>query len=250
MDFWNIIIIVLVCLVSLVCIYYMYFVKKRGNIDKIIDEAVNESAYRPTVFKIYDKSSNDICNRLIIVSPFDWYIWACRGELYILNPEGGLHCAIGSTPAIRVFASQFIETCLKLDMNSILDNYTLGRIPTVVPYDIEGTTFTVLSALNILMKSYITFDRESVDLPHQSIKPLGRDLTPDDLIKITSRHHQKDTNSLHRSYRKHVTQSTTIARAKNISTKDLDQKHTSYITQRQHACDSDDFMPKLQNLFS
>lgn len=152
------IIIVIVCLV---CLVYMYIFKRNSNVDNVINQSVEKSQYHPTVFKIYDKSTANKCNRVIIVEPFGWYLWAIRGELYILNPESGIRCAHGSTSAIQVFATQFVETCLALDMNSIYLGYINGKTPKIVPYEINDTTFTILSAINILVKEYISFNLET-----------------------------------------------------------------------------------------
>ncbi|ATZ81492.1 19K protein [Drosophila innubila nudivirus] len=152
------IIIVIICLV---CLVYMYIFKRTSNVDNVINQSVEKSQYHPTVFKIYDKSTVNKCNRVIIVEPFGWYLWAIRGELYILNPESGIHCSHGSTSAIQVFATQFVETCLTLDMNSIYLGYINGKTPKIVPYEINDTTFTILSAINILVKEYINFNLET-----------------------------------------------------------------------------------------
>lgn len=199
---WDVLIVVFVCIVTFVCIYYMHFVRKQANITKLFEESVKKSEFEPTIFKIYDKSSEAVCNRLIVVDPFHWYIWAVRGELYILNPEGGIRCQPNSTPAIRVYATQFVETCLTLDMNSILRSYTANILPKIVPYTIDGTTFTIFSALNILMKDYVTFDKE-LDQSNDAQSRSGRPLSSERMVKITTRS-TKNIQSLHKQYLQHA----------------------------------------------
>lgn len=157
-KFLHIFITIVIIIISILCLYYMYIYTKRSNIKTIVNDAVNRSQFHPTVFKIYDKSTADICNRLIIIEPFNWYVWAIRGELYILNPESGIRCTANSMPAVRVYSAQFVETCLKINMNAIYLSYVNGKLPVIVPYEIETQTFTILSALNILVKDLITFD--------------------------------------------------------------------------------------------
>lgn len=83
-------------------------------------------------------------------------MWAIQGELYILNAEGIYSCPQDNTACIRVFEDQFVETCLGINYDNLLQSYK--RLPYVsVPYEIETTTFTIFSALNILAKKYITF---------------------------------------------------------------------------------------------
>lgn len=160
-NIWLFAVTILVIIVSVLCIYYMYVFKKSNNLERAVNIAVSEAEFKPNIFKIYDRSVGGVCDRLIVVEPFSWFIWACRGELYILNPERGIKCGADSTPAVRVLPNQFVETCLYLDYQSLLSMYMLeGQTPTIVPYEFEGTTFTVLSALNILMKKYLTFDTD------------------------------------------------------------------------------------------
>lgn len=117
------------------------------------------SEFNPTEFRIYDRSTENVCDRLIIVHPFDWYIWAVRGELYIVNPEGGVKCSPNTTPAIKVYQDKFIETCITLNFNALVKSYT-SKKPYIHKYEINSKTFTVLSALNILFDGFIKFDHE------------------------------------------------------------------------------------------
>lgn len=260
---WQIFITFLILAIEIITLYYIYFFKKRGDIVNIIDEAVQQAKFAPTIFKIYDKSTSDVCNRLIVVAPFDWYIWACRGELYVVNPEGGIRCSPDTTPAVRVFADQFVETCLKLNMSSILEAYTNGKIPKIVPYEINDTTFTVLSALNILMKKWVTFDKnitantsmrllqDDDDTNYKTADGAkvfhmhGRLLSKDDVVRITTQttnkvHHAK----LHKHLLKHTPKQTNYSLA-DYNVEDLNVNHPAYITQRQHANNHHENLPKL-----
>lgn len=251
----------------------MYAFKHKASVENIIDEVSKRAEFSPTTFKIYDRSTADICNRLIVVAPFDWYIWACRGELYILNPEGGIKCAANTTPAIQVLSDQFLETCLKLDLNSILDTYVNGKIPYVVPYEITTTTFTILSALNILMQEYITFDiqnsntganstlaafsrmkhltieeissenAESTQVSGFADRPEFRVLSAENVINITS---PKIAKNLLHQYTKHTSQAKPQYNNSHIfNSHELDVSHSQYITLRQHAMDAHNNYPKM-----
>lgn len=143
--------------VTIILLCYLYLKVKELNVDNIINYATRKSEFSPTVFEIFDRSSNEVCDRLIIVKPFDWVLWAVDKNLYLLNPEGGVHCSIGSTPAVRIYADLFVETCLKLAYTSILSAYKRSGIRKLVPYEINSSTFTILSAINILVKDWITF---------------------------------------------------------------------------------------------
>lgn len=117
------------------------------------------SEFNPTEFRIYDRSTETVCDRLIIVHPFEWYIWAVRGELYIVNPEGGVKCSPNTTPAIKVYKDKFIETCITLNFNALVKSYTAKK-PFIQKYEINTKTFTILSALNLLFDGFIKFDHE------------------------------------------------------------------------------------------
>lgn len=254
MNAWNTVIILVVFAICLTCFVYMHFLNNKFNVNRIIDEAAHRSGFNPTQFQIYDKSTKEMCDRLIVVAPFDWYIWAVRGELYILNPEGGIRCAANTTPGIRVFADQFVETCLKLDFMSIMDLYVEGHIPKIVPYDIpeDATSFTILTALNLLVKDWITFDIEQdaritiYHLPSKDNEVLGvfdenkrkkrsvvdiegRELSPQNVITVTQQTpHDISHAELHRSYLEHAAPSL-------YTYKELpEQNHPSFITARQH----------------
>lgn len=163
-DVYSTVLFIISLLIAIATLLFIdHIVRERLNFAAVTREAIKESAFEPTVFMIYDRSTKNVCDRLIRVMPFDWWIWACRNELFILNPEGSIKCAAGSTPAVQVFASQFIETCLSVSFDSIVNSYTRLR-SKIVPYEIENDTFTVLSALNLLVKEWIAFDANENDV--------------------------------------------------------------------------------------
>lgn len=140
-----------------------------NKINDYIHKAVETSKFDPTIFLIYDKSIPGVCDRLILVKPFEWYIWCVKGELYVLNPEGGINCGIGYTPAIKIHKNVFVESCLRIDYDTILQSY-MNIPPYKVPYDITGKKFTIFTAINILLENYITFndiEDEDKNNPHK-----------------------------------------------------------------------------------
>lgn len=166
-----------VLVINFVILLYILIKSKKGNISNILSYAVDKSSYNPTIFKIYDKSTKVSCNRLIVVEPFSWFLWAINGKLYILNPEGGISCSNTNTPAIQVTATKFIEVCLNLNYTSILDMYMLNVIPRIINYEIKTQTFTILTALNLLTEDWVTFDIDENDNNlHESVNPKGKEL--------------------------------------------------------------------------
>lgn len=147
-----------ICVIILVC--FALYKKTKVDGTKVFDYATHNSEYNPTQFLIYDKSTLTECDRLIRVMPFDWYIWCIRGEIYILNPQSSEHCSIGTCPAIKVTGTEFIYVCLNLGYVNILKGYK-SIDPKVVKYTITSKRFTILTALNILLKDWIKFDYET-----------------------------------------------------------------------------------------
>lgn len=150
---------VVTCLAALVLLAYVCYRRDDIGVGAIVDRAASESAMvGNTVFVIHDRSTETVCDRLVVVRPFDWYVWACRGHLYILNPEGGIRCSQGHTPAVQVYADDhLVETCMTMSYEAIRNVYAGAKTKTI-PYKIEGSTFTVLTALELLAKKWITFD--------------------------------------------------------------------------------------------
>lgn len=195
-----------------------WFNRKHNVIWRALQTAATDSRYNPTVFVIYDDSTDTNCNRLINVQPFDWWIWACNNELYILNPEGGLLCPGTTSPAVRVLDNQYIEICMNVNFDSIVNIYKKFK-STVVNYTIptDSKTFTILSVLNILVKDYITFDAKTANnkkVIHESDastssntrlhydRLTGRSITSSALKKLTS---PPTTSSLlNQQYLKHM----------------------------------------------
>lgn len=151
-----------VLLISIVCIYYMYRIRSNLAIDNAITRAINYSEFSPTHFRIYDKSTDTICNRLIVIEPFNWYLWAANGELFILNPESSRHCTHNTTPAVQVLEHQFIELCLTMNFDSVVSSYTQNTVPVLIEYEINSERFTIVDAINLLMKSWIKFEPTSM----------------------------------------------------------------------------------------
>lgn len=148
---------VIVCFISL-CLITL-FNRKNNILFRGLEDSADKSKYNPTVLIIYDNSTDKTCDRLINIQPFNWWVWACNNELYVLNPEGGIQCPNNSSPAVRILDNQYIETCMNVNFDAILTIYKKYK-PHIINYTIPTNTqtFTILSALNLLVKKYVTFD--------------------------------------------------------------------------------------------
>jgi len=123
--------------------------------------AEERTRFKPTFFLIYDQSTPTNCNRLIVVEPFKWLIWAINNDVYILDNAVAQTCPVGSSPAYKL--TEDIHTIKSICINIMPDALiNLYNDPIRVDYDVTETSvankFTILDALNILFKNYITID--------------------------------------------------------------------------------------------
>lgn len=120
-----------------------------------MQQAALDSEFKQCEFIIYDKSSKDVCDRLIIIEPFNWILWNTRKNLFVLNPERDIRCTGHSDGAIRMLEHEFYEICLDVSYDYIIKNYmTVGIIDVNVhriPYIIDGKVFKITDAVNRLM---------------------------------------------------------------------------------------------------
>lgn len=144
-------------------------------LENAIENASKKTQFNTTYFEIYDRSiDNDTCDRLIIVQPFQWHIWAINGSVYLLN-ESNASCPINYTPAILVPKNKsddpskqvFNDLCINKVYNTIIVSYTDKIQPVIVDFNIEDlqqqkNKFTIIDALNFLFTKYITM-KESKD---------------------------------------------------------------------------------------
>lgn len=136
----------------------LYIKRDSIGISKIIDVATKDSQYIPTVYEIYDKSTIDSSNKLIFIQPFNWLILNIENNVYIIDQIGTGLCAVGTTTAYHILKDQISQICLSFDINSMINIYTSTGKKYIVPYEIEGTIFTAISAINELSKFCLQFD--------------------------------------------------------------------------------------------
>ena len=138
--------------------------------------ASKETQFGSNYFEIYAKPNEDgICNRLIIVKPFEWQFWAKGGQIYILV-DTNFHCPPNYTPAALVpniiesssSTYEFKSTCIHILLEDIISSYTNTITPVKISFDItklqqQSEKFTIIDALNNLFNGYLTMDPPSRD---------------------------------------------------------------------------------------
>lgn len=153
--------------------------------------------WQPAYFLIYDASTPTECNRLVKIMPFEWYVWATKGRVFVLENTLGNICPLGTLPALQVTPDPetFVHICLSVTLDGIMTLY--GGIPHKVFYDITQSAvpnkFTVLDCLNILFDGYITitFEKWTTDI-HDDMYKIKENSTIKkyEIAKILKRHEE------------------------------------------------------------
>lgn len=157
------VILFLIILFTLCLLLYIFRISRRTNEYSAIQQAALDSEFKQCEFIIYDKSSKTVCDRLIIIEPFNWVLWNTRKNLFVLNPERDIQCSGHNNGAIRMLKEEFYETCLDVSYDYIVKNYmTIGSDDVNVhrvPYTINDRVFKITDAINRLMDlDLLSFD--------------------------------------------------------------------------------------------
>jgi len=201
----NLILCIVTCIAFIISWGLILFFSGHFNSNQTINLATRNSQLHPTVFRIFDKSTPEHCDRFIVIKPFDWYVWAINGRVYIINIEGDTNCNPGTSPIIEVHTDHFTEGCLDISLNTLLEYYTSVCEPIEKTYQIESDTFTILSALNILFKEYIPLTAPD------TVQQTTNQIITSDVVKrrfkrdLTNTLNRSDKHDfIHRMYRRHV----------------------------------------------
>lgn len=103
-------------------------------------------------------STETTSNRLIVIAPFNWMLLNLNDTLYVIDQVGTGLCPVDNTTAYQITEPQIYQICLSFNLNAMLNVYTTTGKHYLVPYEINDTVFTVLSAINELSKTYLQFN--------------------------------------------------------------------------------------------
>ena len=160
--------------IIVICIILLIISKAKPTtfIQDQIKIASKETQFGSTYFEVYDKTNTEdgICNRLIIVKPFEWQIWAKNGKIYILA-DTNFQCPPNYTPAALVpnviepnsSTYEFKSICIHILLEDIISSYSTTISPVKIPFDVQqlqeqSDKFTIIDALNYLLNGYLTMD--------------------------------------------------------------------------------------------
>lgn len=163
--------IIIVCLVLIIySILVLGGVNISSKLTDFVQHASEKTQFQNCYFLIYDRSTENDCNRLIVINPFAWIVLAKNEKVYVVT-DMQYDCPVGSFSCTRIHKNPdlFEYVCMKGSTISLLENYkNNNRGIYRIPFDVEklqvvDNKFTVLDALNYLFKNYITIKEENAD---------------------------------------------------------------------------------------
>lgn len=165
----NKLILYILIIVTVFTFVYICIVNKKSNLDTLINRAADETEFKPMKLVVYDKNSTeDNCNRLIEVEPFNWTLLNIHNQLFVLNPERLVRCANNTMPAIKIRNNVYTDTCLHYSSDFIEKTYKSPVADNVqivtIPFSIDKGTkiFTIFSAINMLLaRKLLKYDLSS-----------------------------------------------------------------------------------------
>jgi hypothetical protein len=168
-------------IIVFIIILIILFLNKPTKILNVHESAEEATRFATTFFLIYDKSLPDALDRLVVVEPFGWIIWAINNDIYILENTSAIQCQLGSSPAIKVTENIFsmVSICINIEPTALLNLYD---DPVRVNYDVLDSSspnrFTVLDALNILFREHLTvkFTNDTPDDATHKISTFNRQI--------------------------------------------------------------------------
>lgn len=118
--------------------------------------ASERTRFAPVYFEIYDKSTAELCDRLIVVKPFNYFILAKNKQVWVLDSQM-IDCdshEMAITLAPNTSNGSWLNTCSTTLLSTLVDAYQTSP-PITVPINLTKGSFTVIDALNLLFKNYI-----------------------------------------------------------------------------------------------
>ncbi|AAN04397.1 Orf103 [Heliothis zea nudivirus] len=184
--------------IAIIAIVYTFSLLKTSNLGKtmgsLTDEATDSTKFNASFFEIYDKSTDDYCDRLILVQPFNWIIVAKGGQMYALT-DVQHKCPPTTTRAVKLHSNQdkFKYVCLSLTKMQLIELYrNTAHNVLKLTFDVDALQsdekrFTILDACNYLLaQGYAVLDvkeGEKVDNT-KATKPSDKDAEDDARFSI------------------------------------------------------------------
>lgn len=140
------VVLVLVLFLSGVILFYKH------PLSHLMNDMIQETSLRSTHLLIYDKSTKKYCNRLIVVMPFEWYVWVNNNMCQVILLHSPVNCPENTVPLAQIYEEQNDITvkCGDINYQTIINLYTQHVTPRKLDYKITSERFNVADALNYL----------------------------------------------------------------------------------------------------
>lgn len=150
-----------------------YGAKFKIPLDRQLQATSVNTRFSTTYFEIYDKSTADSCNRLIIIYPFRWYLLSQQNQLFVIDSESGYDCPANMMPGVQIDKTNDLSVvCLTMNSITALAYYSDVQ-PVRLDFSLEGKErFTILDAVNLLLdEQLVTFINEDEQREIGSLAP-------------------------------------------------------------------------------
>lgn len=156
-QFYAVTFIIVFFIILIACIY-------KNPVTEIVNSSSKETNFSPTFLEIYDKSTEDECNRLIVVYPFRWAILCYKNKTYVVDLDSPFSCPSGLHPGLKLHQSNNVQViCLSISAEDAKQRFS-DVPPTIIDYDLEGVEkFTILDAINMCL------DLKLLIIPHEEM---------------------------------------------------------------------------------
>ena len=115
---------------------------------------------------VYDRSTAEKCDRLIIFYPFEWKIYAHETSIYILNYYDCRNSKLCTNPALGVHPNFVFESvCFEFDTHSLINDYKKNSINTFTmtyPTRSDRKQYNIIDAIKFcLSKNLLAFMQDT-----------------------------------------------------------------------------------------
>lgn len=150
----------------------VYLFSASNGIGDFVNSASDDAKFEPTYMVVYENSdiTKGICDRLIVIYPFMWYVLAYFGDVLVVDTINSSYCPRSAYTFVykvpHTVDGKFIGLCINFDLEDLLTYYSSNCKCYKIPYRVESlqsnaNCFTIIDVLNFLFKYYITINVES-----------------------------------------------------------------------------------------
>lgn len=128
---------------------------KPNTMDKVLAKAFVSSEQTTHYVEVYDNSTDDVVDKLVIVNPYGWILWNFDGRLFIVNPEVGVQTCTRGFSVYEVSSNlAFVKRCVNAKLIDLLNFYHTKRTAEIVPFEPKNV-YTILDCIEFLSNGIV-----------------------------------------------------------------------------------------------